>query len=918
MAHARTTLLRRQRRFDRASLRRTRRPDHTASFSSTSASVSPCGHPGASGGGMYMPPAPAKEAEPPKTLTVSSIAGLQLARAALIDLRLQGDPTPADARYALAIFKDAVRLDSANAPLIRMAIETAQMAGDQQAVLDLCRALVKLDAQDTDAQLQIILARLALCQTIEERLAIFDSLLGPKGDSLDSAVRSRLALQAAVMKRERGDAEGFAKALTLATTLDPSNYAAAALALDTFSPRLKDPQARFELLLNTLQAAPLDPTVHAAVAHELAAAGAVDQAVRFYENARRIYSRHGRFLPLDQNAEFLVQSWKQLGPDPVVKPLNDAVESERREAQLDLDVANATGKPVDTLPTPNSFRQPVPLERVRFAAALAAGDKSTVDRSLTDYALSVAELPTNDPVRGAAEAEIAFCRGLADSGDLRPEVSRLRSTPGVTQQMLARLDAWVKYRSGNRAGGRADFEAMKDDQLAALAVAVIDAEAAPPANTPAGKAFDDRLTALVNADPLSPVSAWALTKYKARNGDKAPPVTERAEKFAAMGAGIPSWVDDGARDSSKVASVRVDPPRLGGLPPLAPGFIFFRVTNNAPVPIAVGPNLTVDNRLMIGATVDVGGRALADPPPPEVTEMRGRLRLMPREEAVFPVWIEPGLGGWAVQNHLSKTVRLRLNIMQGYIIDEIPKPGLFGASISATPVSRSSAPLTEPSRLSAEIATLSEEELALAVLQARLALLPRDKPLTVEQAKSLVTTVGDRYRRASAAERIAILTIMPTPRMVGAAVDLERVLAQIDETDPAVVRAALLTRVDDPASPLIAKYRAVNDPGVQEAIKLVEARLANSDSRCFARISFRSEQPTAPSKPKTGGDTPQPPAGTPVADPAATPAATPPPASPSDKPDATAPPSSPPGSPAPAPANPAPAPAPSPPGNPPK
>lgn len=875
------------------------------------ASTTLLAQPGAGAPSTYQG-APAQYTPPPDTERASAlaaIAGQQLARAVLLDLRFSEDPTPADARLAARMLSDASALDKGNPTIVRMAIDAATMAGDQQMVLDLCRSLVQLDPDDTAATLDLIQARIAFCSTVEERLAIFDTVLGPRGDSIDPAVRSRLALQAAVMRRERGDAEGFTKALTLATTLDPSNYSAAETALEYFSVKVKDPAARFEMLANTLLAAPLDPTVHAAVAHELAAAGAVEQSVRFFENAKMLYARRGRFLPLDQNAEYLVQSWKAQGPEQVVKPLSDAVDTERRKAQQDIDVANATGKPIDKLPTPTSFRQPVQLERIRFAASFAAGDRSTVDRSLADYALSIADLPTNDPVRGAAEAEIAFCKAVADGGDIRSDIPRLRSTVGVTPQAIARLEAWGKFRSGNRAGAMSDIAAMKTDPLAAFSLAVMETDggAGPASSTPEGRALDDRLAALAYTDAASPISAWAYTKYKNRNDGKAPPPPERAQKFAAMGAGIPSWLDDGARDTTKVVSIKVDPPRSGGLAPLDPAMVTFRVRNNTPVPLAVGPNMTVDSRLLITPSVDIGGQHMLDTPQPEVGSLAGRLRIMPHEEVTFRVWAEPGITGWAVQNRLVKTARLRLTIMQGYVIENTPKPGPFGNTIETAPISRTSVPLGDPSRLVTELATLRDDEFALAVLHARLQLNPRERPLSVEQAKALVTVLGDRYRRAGSAERIVILTLTPTPRLCGAAIDLERVVSQVDETDPAVMRAALLTRVDDPASPLLAKYRSSPDKSVQDAVKVIETRLGNEQRQMFSKIVFNVQSslppppregkgakpgaalpPVAPTPPagqqgEPGSDKPTaPPGGTPPADPAAPSPTTPAPLPPSN------------------------------------
>lgn len=809
------------------------------------------------------PAAPAPATQPAKVSPLAAIAAQQLARAAIVDFRTITDPGPIDARYSSRLLRDASLLDPTNADVNRLALEAAKLAGNQQTALDLCRALVTINPADTAAQLDLIEARLAMCPTVEERFTILDSLLGPRGDGLDPAIRSRLAFTSALLRRERGDMPGFVKDLTAATTLDSSNYTAAAKSLEYYATRAKDADGKFELLVNTLLASPLDATIHAAIAHELAAAGATEQAVRFYENARSLYARQGTFLPLDgTQEEYLIQTWKLTGPEGVIKPLNDAIDSERRKAQIDIDVANATNKPTEGLPLPASFRQPIAIERIRLAAAFAAGDRSTMDRSLVDFQASISALSANDPARAGIETEAAYLRALTNSGDISGEVSRIRGRAGSSPEAVARLEAWTKHRKGSSAAARTAFEAMKDDQLAKLALAAMDVEANPAAGSAQARALNDRLTALAAENPASPISAWATTVYKARNEGKAPPSSTKAEKFAAMGAGIPAWLDDLAKDPGKLIVIRVEPANTRGLSPLEPAILNIRISNNTPIPIAIGPGVTVDSRLLVTTTVDIGGVPAPEVGRTEVITMGGKLRLLPREEAVFSIWADPGFGGWALQNGITKAGRLRYTVIQGFVVDDVPKPGPFGSSIEAGPIRRSSLPLSDPVRLCGDLATLQDEEFATALLLARLHFISHDKPVSAENAKSLVNIIADRYRRGTSIERIAILTLTPTPRMSPPVAELEGIINQIDEVDPAVARAVLLTRVENLKSPLLNKFRLFPETGVQEAVRMVESRITGQKP-LFAAATLAGGAPKPPAPPAP----PKPPAGDPAAPP---------------------------------------------------
>ncbi|MDP1661196.1 MAG: hypothetical protein Q8L55_04695, partial [Phycisphaerales bacterium] len=516
-------------------------------------------------------------------------------------------------------------------------------------------------------------------------------------------------------------------------------------------------------------------------------------------------------------------------------------------------VASATGKATDNLRKPDEIRLPLAMERLRLMAAFAAGDTSTVDRSLADLQVTVASMDRDAPDRIGATAELAFLKAVTGPGDITAQVQAVRALTGVPPEWIARIEAWSKLRAGD-AAGRAVFEKMVGDPLAAMALLAVDIEGTPPADNAASRAIGDRLAALASADPASQVSAWALSTYRRRSEGKSPAATARAERFTAMGAGIPSWLDEITKDPSRFITVRAVTPS-SGLTQLEPAIVTIKVTNNTPVPLAIGPGQAIDDQLLIISSVDSGGARAPELGKSEVASLGGRLRLLPRESVSFPVWADPGLGGWSIQNALSKTARLRLTVIQGFqIVDGAPKAGPFGTMIEAEPLGRASVTMGDVARLTAEIASLQDADLALALLRARLHLIAIDRPLTLQQARDLVGAIGERYRTATPAERVAILLLTPTSLQAAPAVELERLVDQLDEADPVVARAALLTRVDNVASPLLRKFQAFPDPGVQEAVKAIEARLA-ADLPLFSRVGSAGAKPA------------EPPAGTPGAQP---------------------------------------------------
>src|SRR5262245_39862630 len=172
---------------------------------------------------LIGPRAHAQPSQPARPAPPEAFIASQLERLALLDLRAVESPSAGDFAITEAILAIAQELAPGDTQIVRRRIEAAWNAGDNDALLDATRRIVELDPDDTVAQLRLITAKIGQVQVAQERLRLYEAFLGPKGEALDPSIRSRLALDAALLQRERGDEPGFVEKLKLAARLDSTN-----------------------------------------------------------------------------------------------------------------------------------------------------------------------------------------------------------------------------------------------------------------------------------------------------------------------------------------------------------------------------------------------------------------------------------------------------------------------------------------------------------------------------------------------------------------------------------------------------------------------------------------------------------------------------------------------------------------------
>lgn len=771
---------------------------------------------------------------------------------------MQPSPSPADYEIAYRTLEFARDLTPDDVELARKLVAAAWSSGDPQRLNEASRNLVRLDPTDSVAQLRLISSTIARQQTAEARLTLYERFLGEAGAKLDPAIRSRLALDAALLLREQGDDAGFASMLNRAMALDGSNKAAAQLAATFYGSRVSDPVGRFEMLLNLLYADPVDPNIYQSIAQQLANHGVLDQAERFFMHASTLYEKSGRIPPqLQQHA--LSLRWQLYGPQQTLDTMTHALLVMREEKQRANDALLAQGAHPEDLVPPSEVRLDADKDQIRLMAAMTVGDREGALKIVEDLEASVlyAAAQLFDPARrpssyteaAANEQGVALLAGLQVfrlwSGVHLEEVlvdqEALATQAAAFPHILDTIDPWLLLRDEKplEALARVAELGPRSGPLGQIALAV--------ALERLGRKDEaiEVLLAFSDANALDPVAAWART-HAARLLGGPIPVDPNAAALRAMAAGVPRFIDDMIQDTSTFMSLQIkgiqNPTRVND-----PWTVRVRLRNLAPIPLAVGSDRPINSRIMLQPMRDNNFAVFHGELYPEVIELNRRLRLMPRETIEADISVDLGATGMILALNSLKNHRLKWRAIQGFVIGHLetfrPGPMCLTAESEAAELRINPASLLSTQEVGVLMRTCTNAQLPDVTQLARSLLMAW--PIRAERPPQAVATIESaipaRFQNADPLARAYMLATLPAFRMQPAMATLDASALALP-TDPdfrasphaeLLESLILLTRVADPDSQRLADAETSGSPRVAAIARLVRERLADGRP-CFA------------------------------------------------------------------------------------
>lgn len=779
-----------------------------------------------------------------QTIDHDDLLARELERLALVDIRLVATPGESDFRVAGVLLDLARQWAPDDLELLRRRIEVAQAAGQTRVVDQLSDELLKLDPNDTTAQLRAIASRIRRQQTLGDRLAQYQRLID--AGSIDASVRSRLALDSALLHRERGDDEGFARDLAKAMQLDATNKEAALLAWTRYAEGLDD-ESRFELLINLLYADPLDAAVHRLIAIELLAAGSFERATRFHRNAVALTrDAFDNQVPEWLMNESLVLDWYIQGPEVVLERLNIDLLRRRKLAAAAIQQAEAQGLPTAGLTTPEEVRLTPTFARERIVAAWLLGDTRTRMSAASDLRKDIEDWteklqdPRNRPpgvdpheIARQVALETAEVWAFAAWADTAPQLievqmEMLDQRLGVDSAPYRRLAAYRELRLGNVE------KAISEIRPLLVYGYVIDEAALAMALEHVGKIDEaaQYYRGIVERMPLRAVGAWARQRLM---GLDQPDVFASAQRPAIerLADSIPFWIDRMIRDPSQFMRFRADVVESGPLEALAPARVTLKIENISSIPLGVGDGRTIGGTVMLTPNLLVGMHKEFLLAQPEVVMLTSRLRLKPGESMEVTVRPDAGLVGWAQAVGASATVRTGWRALHGFSVgatDGIARKSITGLESGTGSVTWSLLPeALEPTddlidRL--EAAPPSGLVPLLAALRVQLVndASSESGTFTLDQKSRLASILAQRLPSLAEREQLLTLLMIPPARFVPGLESLDR--AALDSTNPRVAAVALMTRVAAFDAPQLAEWadKAEQSPAQQIAQALLEAR----------------------------------------------------------------------------------------------
>lgn len=800
---------------------------------------------------------------------VAKKAAAAVARIAMADLKATGTPAPRDYLVASELLEIARRISPQDQDLLRLLIEARIGQGDESAVDELSRELLVLDPADTVTQLRVCSSAISRSQNADDRLAAYERFLSSDAAGIDPSVRSRLALDAALMSREQGDMRGFERRLTQALELDSTNKDAATLALTFFAESVGDPVGRMDLLLNVLLADPFDPQVHLGIARELARNGAYNGALRFFNTSFELATSRGEQLPQDVRDEASVVDWVVRGAEAFVASINEEILTARAHVTRQREQAELSPEPPAELPDPSNVRLPLEVERLRILASVSLGDDKLIDDAVAEMAQTVARGKDlvldlrRRPESLTDEQAAEFVRSLtAESIWLRlwagreisvasQDLAEIRNNPATDPKDVERMEAWLRLRYREFDDAERRLRELGNDNLGVVGLAVLSDMKGDTA-----KAIE-RYAEIARRLPASPAGAFAYTRANVlAAGSSLPPlVPESSARLESLAASVPDWLERMYENPMEFMTLRADliagaEGRIGLFDKVG---IRLRLRNVSRIPLGVGPDRPINSRLLVVPSMRFGSIPVRRQTLNGVLSLDRRLRLLPREELVVELWPDNGTSGLTIQEELRRAVEVRWRLLQGFTPGE---GGVFqeGPMCLTADVGPAVRPAVDSAYLKAdELAKLARtgtgEQLAEVILVIRdLVFAPEGIRLVPEDAAVVLNEVLLRFPTLSKEEKLLILATAPTATRLPPMSSLDDIASRDRDLD--IVSFVMLSRLNSPDHALLNESLWADQPAYLENVRVIKQRLQDGVST-YARPVLPETDPQGAGDPSS-------------------------------------------------------------------
>ena len=262
---------------------------------------------------LLLPTSNGAESTEPARSQIERAAAAHLSGELLRVARLATQVNPLDVEsieVGVALIETAAEIDPDNPDVWRAWIEMSIIADDPIMRRLGVKELLRLFPHETPLQLARLRDAVDTLNTASERELLYEKLLSNDGETkLDAGVASRLAFDAAMLQRQLGNTQQFARWLAESVSLDPYFTDATAVAVGFFGDDSADAYRRVELLTSLMLANMRDVTTQVSLAELLMSFGAYKSASRVYDIALADNAGNPSAIPNDLISDIVMAHW---------------------------------------------------------------------------------------------------------------------------------------------------------------------------------------------------------------------------------------------------------------------------------------------------------------------------------------------------------------------------------------------------------------------------------------------------------------------------------------------------------------------------------------------------------------------------------------------------------------------------------
>ena len=518
-------------------------------------------------------------------------------------------PVSTEAIEAGRIFiTEATRLDPGNIEIAHKQLQIAILTEDEAFIEHSVDHLLELSPGDQVAQLRRLVMAIDQFNLAEDRIKSYEILLKPSNqETLGPVVSSRLAFNLAMLYRQTGDRDGFARLLGESMTLDPFYAEAMAVGAGYFQTRVADPVASVELLVSLLLSDLSDTGTPAVLANMLMQHGAYEAARRMYTLAIDDMVADSQPPSNDLLADLAVSMWAAGDGESALAliqvrqhELDELYRSMTREEKPELSPLELARLEAPITPTLATVRAVISSS----SDADTAADGMASARESYLNAISILQSNDNSDQRDLASAilELAWLQlWLGHNPDEAEEhVQKAQQAAALSEEARARFDGWILLRQGFPGDATTALEPLAEaDPAARLGLAVAQQEQ--------GQLQDAarNYLSIARETPGTLIGIWSALRLQDILGTRLPP-TEEAAAMTVLVNSIPMAVDRYPLDPRLAVSFSLS---LGDsdLQPYQPIIVDIEIVNNTPMPMAVSPEGPIHELVLLQPEIQIAG-----------------------------------------------------------------------------------------------------------------------------------------------------------------------------------------------------------------------------------------------------------------------------------------------------------------------